>query len=182
MKRLKTPSKPACKRLTNRALAFAANAHGDQRRKYTGEFYVVHAIRVAEILRGIDAPPHVVAAGLLHDVLEDTAVTVSELRAAFGDAVTDLVVEVTDVSKPTDGNPAQRKALDRAHLARASEWGQTIKLADLIDTADIAAHDPDLAKDYLAEKAALLTVLTKGDKRLRQRAKDDGALQRRVYG
>src|SRR5262249_46850688 len=134
---------------------------------------------VAEILRGIDAPPHVVAAGLLHDVLEDTAVTVSELRAAFGDAVTDLVVEVTDVSKPTDGNPAQRKALDRAHLARASEWGQTIKLADLTDTA---AHDPDLAKDYLAEKAALLTVLTKGDKRLRQRAKDDGALQRRIYG
>jgi hypothetical protein len=93
-----------------------------------------------------------------------------------------LVVEVTDVSRPTDGNPAQRKALDRAHLARASEWGQTIKLADLIDTADIAAHDPDLAKDYLAEKAALLTVLTKGDKRLRQRAKDDGALQRRIYG
>src|SRR5262249_56919340 len=99
MKRLKAPSKPACKRLANRALAFAANAHGDQRRKYTGEFYVVHAIRVAEILRGIDAPPHVVAAGLLHDVLEGTALTVSELRAALGHPATDLLGEGTHPSQ-----------------------------------------------------------------------------------
>ena len=85
-----------------------------------------------------------VAAAWLHDVLEDTLVSQQELTVAFGDPVVRLVLELTDVSRPTDGNRATRKAIDRDHLANASPDAQTIKLADLIDNAEsIIEHDDE---------------------------------------
>ncbi len=54
---------------------FADNAHGDQMRKYTPDRYIVHPIRVMEICREYDSRLPVLAAALLHDVLEDTKVT-----------------------------------------------------------------------------------------------------------
>jgi hypothetical protein len=71
---------------------------------------------------------------------------------------------LTDVSKPTDGNRAKRKNMDREHIAKASLQAKTIKLADLIDnTRSIVEHDPKFAKVYLTEKALLLEVLREGD-------------------
>ena len=58
------------------------------------------------------------------------------MRLVFGDAITDLVLEVTDVSRPSDGKRAARKEEDREHLARSSAGGATIKLGDLIDGDD----------------------------------------------
>ena len=69
-----------------------------------------------------------------------------------------------DVSRPKDGNRAVRKAKDRAHLARASAEGKSIKLADLVsNTRSIVAHDPNFSVVYLREKRALLPFLTEGD-------------------
>jgi len=139
------------------ALIFAVRAHGDQKRKYTNDPYVVHPIRVAEILREAKAPEVIVSAALLHDTVEDTKTTYQDLVMEFGPAMADLVMEVTDPSRPEDGNRAARKAIDREHLARASVYGKTIKLADLIDnTASIVRYDPDFARVYLAEKRLLL--------------------------
>src|SRR5262249_34322112 len=150
--------------IATEALAFATRAHGAQQRKYTGEPYVEHPRRVAALLRSIGAPDHVLAAACLHDVLEDTPVNVVELLDTFGSEITVLVLEVTDVSRPGHGNRAARKAIDREHLSRASYWGQTIKLADMIDNAiDIDAHDPKFAKVYRAEMRALLEVMRSGD-------------------
>lgn len=90
----------------------------------------------------------------------------------FGAAVAALVIEVTDVSRPSDGNRAARKAKDRDHLAKASPDAQTIKLADLIsNTQSIVEHDPAFARVYLAEKEALLDVLTRGNAMLRTYAR-----------
>jgi (p)ppGpp synthase/HD superfamily hydrolase len=103
----------------------------------------------------------VVAAAVMHDVVEDTPVGEAELRKEFPKLVVDLVMEVTNKSKPSDGNRAVRKEIDRQHLASASWWGKAIKLADLIDnTASIIEHDPSFAKVYLPEKVKLLEVMT----------------------
>jgi (p)ppGpp synthase/HD superfamily hydrolase len=105
------------------------------------------------------------AAGWLHDALEDTKVTEQDIRAAFNsELLVQWVKEVTDVSRPADGNRAARKALDREHLANASLGGKTVKLADLIsNTRSIVQHDPDFARVYLAEKEALLPLLLGGN-------------------
>ena len=147
-----------------RIFATAAHAAVGQTRKYTGEPYVVHPIEVASIVKNAGGTEAMVAAALLHDVLEDTGVTFDLLVDQFGSEVAELVLWLTDVSKPEDGNRSTRKALDRQHSAAAPADAQTVKVADLIsNTRSIVAHDPGFAKTYLEEKRLLLDVLTKAD-------------------
>jgi len=149
--------------LFERAVTFATVAHGDQLRLYTNEPYITHPLAVAELVRATGARETVVAAAVLHDVLEDTPVTVAELRAEFGDEVTDLVVAVTNVYVGT-GNRAIRKAREAIRLSNTCADAQTIKVADVFhNTATLTDRDPGFAKVYLPEKAALLTRLTKAD-------------------
>jgi (p)ppGpp synthase/HD superfamily hydrolase len=153
------------------ALGFAKCAHRQQKRKYTGEPYANHCRNVASIVAEYISYPAVIAAAALHDVLEDTEVTPAELQDVFGERVTLLVIEVTDVSRLEDGSREVRKRLDREHLARSSPDGATIKLADLIDnTGSIVEHDKAFAKAYLREKEALLGVLKHGNTELWERA------------
>ena len=157
--------------LVDRALKFATIAHADQKRKYTGKPYIVHPIEVMQIVSTVEHDEAMLAAALLHDVVEDTDIDIDTIKMVFGEDVSNLVDELTDVSKPEDGNRQTRKAMDRDHTAMASARAQTIKLADLIsNSSDILENDPKFAKVYLAEKALLLEVLTKGDASLRERA------------
>ena len=137
--------------------------HSDQVRKYSGYRYVTHCERVACLTAMACPNPDVVAAAWLHDILEDTSCPRSVIVHHCGTRTLEFVLEVTDVSRPEDGNRATRKGLDRDHLAKASAGGQTIKLADLIDnTMNIAFFDPDFSRTYLAEKRNALEVLTDG--------------------
>jgi len=159
--------------ITQTALMFAEFAHGRarQKRKFTGEPYVVHPIAVARLVSTVTEDSATIAAALLHDVVEDTFVTPTMVFDLFGEEIAQLVMEVTDVSTPEDGNRATRKALDLAHLAKASSRGQTIKLADLIDNSrTIIEHDRHFARIYLGEKAQLLRVLTAGHPTLHRQA------------
>lgn len=157
--------------LTLRALVFATRAHSGQHRKYGTEPYVSHPVAVAAAVERAELPPEVVAAALLHDVVEDCGVDPDDIRRQFGSTVADLVLEVTEVSRP--GPPrAVRKALDRDHFARASSWGQSIKLADVAHNAGgIATTDPKFARIYLPELEDLLRVLTAGDESLKTEAR-----------
>ena len=150
-----------------KALTFATAAHAavGQLRKYTNEPYIVHPIEVAGIVAEVPgATDEMVAAAHLHDVVEDTGVTLELIRKEFGDEVATLVGWLTDVSRPDHGNRAQRKAVDRAHTAGAPAAAQTIKCCDLwSNTKSIVAHDPAFARTYLEEKRALLAVMTKAD-------------------
>ena len=157
--------------IVDRALAFATIAHGEQKRKYSGEPYIVHPIEVMEIVKTVPHDEAMLAAALLHDVVEDTEVTLAEIHQAFGEDVASLVDDLTDVSKPEDGNRKLRKALDREHSANSSAGAQTVKLADLIsNSSDILENDPKFARVYLAEKVLLLEVLTQGDPTLHEKA------------
>ena len=152
--------------------AMAAHAAVQQKRKYTGEPYIVHPAEVASIVASVPGSTEdMVAAAWLHDVIEDTGCTFTDIHMAFGIDIATLVGWLTDVSKPEDGNRATRKAIDREHTAQAPAEAQTIKLADLISNSkSIMAHDPDFAKTYLAEKRMLLEVMTKGDRDLHAEA------------
>ena len=152
--------------------AMAAHAAVGQKRKYTGEPYIVHPAEVASIVASVEGATHdMIAAAWLHDVIEDTGCTFTDVHMAFGIDIATMVNWLTDVSKPEDGNRATRKRIDREHTAQAPAEVQTIKLADLISNSrSIMAHDPEFARVYLEEKRLLLEVLTKGDRELHAQA------------
>lgn len=147
--------------LLTHVLAFATAAHKavGQKRKYSGEDYIVHPLEVAQLLvtHAKDFSTPMIAAALLHDVVEDTQVEISDIDYYFGPAVSGLVDWLTDVSKPEDGNRETRKALDRSHTHQASYEAQTIKVCDLIaNCLDITKADKDFAVVYMKEKRLLL--------------------------
>lgn len=155
--------------LIKKAAKFAAKAHGDigHRRKYTNEPYIVHPAQVAMMVSKFTDDVAMIAAAWLHDTVEDTPVTIDDIRREFGDDVGDLVSDLSDVAKPEDGNRAARNEINRQHTAGASPRAKTIKLADLIDnTKSIVEHDHNFAIVYLKEKELLLEVLTEGDQTL----------------
>ena len=154
-----------------RIFATAAHAAVGQVRKYTGEPYIVHPAEVASIVATV--PGHtdeMIAAAWLHDTVEDTEVTMADIRNEFGFVVAELVGWLTDVSTTDDGNRAVRKAIDCEHTGRATAEAQTVKLADLIsNTKSIAEFDPDFAEVYFKEKEALLKVMVRADADLMKR-------------
>lgn len=153
--------------------ALAAHASVKQLRKYTNEPYIVHPAEVARIVASVPgSTPDMVAAAWLHDTVEDTGVTLTDIHMSFGPEIAALVGWLTDVSKPEDGNRATRKAIDREHTAQAPAEAQTIKLADLISNSrSIVQYDPAFAKTYLEEKRLLLAVMNKGDATLMAEAR-----------
>lgn len=153
--------------LIHRAEDFARQAHGDQKRKFHGAPYWHHLQAVARTLMRYGATPDVIAAGWLHDVIEDTKTSYQELSQKFGFVIANLVIEVTDVSQRYSGNTPEgvgnrvlRKAIDRQYLAGASWRGQMIKCADILDnTGDILTHGGDFAQIYVPEKKLLIDRL-----------------------
>lgn len=155
--------------LYEQALTFALKAHGEQKRKYTGEPYMVHPVEVASILRQFGFTETVLAAALMHDVLEDTEQTEFNMRCKFPDLVVDLVVELTEVK--TEGNRKKRKDDERLRLSKVSYLAQNIKVADLISNSrTIVEHGGNFAPVYLAEMEALLKSLDNADEGLRSTA------------
>jgi hypothetical protein len=152
--------------LVRRAKEFAVRAHTRivHLRKYTSAPYAVHLENVVALVSSVTDEPETLAAAWLHDVVEDTPVTLEDLEREFGRPVAVLVESLTDVSKPSDGNRSVRKRKDREHLAKASPAAKTIKLADLIDNCrDICRNDQKFAQVYLAEMKDLLKVLRDGN-------------------
>ena len=95
--------------LLRKAYVFAASAHKGQVRM-SGEPYLSHPLEVANMLADINLDATTLAAGLLHDVLEDTDVTAAEIRDAFGKDIAHLVEGVTKISLVQDSSPETRQA------------------------------------------------------------------------
>jgi guanosine-3',5'-bis(diphosphate) 3'-pyrophosphohydrolase len=126
-----------------KAAEFAARKHRDQRRKdKSASPYINHPIALAEVLSRVGGitSPNVLAAGLLHDTLEDTQTTRLELRKAFGPSIAKIVDEVTDDKRL----PKQRrKELQVEHAAHISKSAKLVKLADKISNlSDIVTSPP----------------------------------------
>ena len=145
------------------ATVFATQAHSGQKRKYTGDDYIVHPIAVAKLVAENGGDENQIMAALLHDTIEDCDVTYTQLKDLFGEDVATLVHELTDVFTTdayTDTNRAARKSMEAARLALVSNRAKLIKLCDMIDnTSTIVEHDPGFAKVYLGEKLALYSAM-----------------------
>ena len=125
-----------------RAYAFAAARHGGHRRKgLAQEPYVNHLVEVAELVAEATGgdDPALVAAAVLHDVVEDTRTTAEEVRDGFGEDVAALVLEVTDdKSLPK----AERKRLQVVEAPRKSPRAKVLKLADKISNVKALLVSP----------------------------------------
>jgi hypothetical protein len=162
--------------------SFADAAHGSQIRKYSKERYINHPVRVMETCREYTQDLPVLAAALLHDVLEDTKVTRQELNkfliSVMGTGLATithhLVVELTDVYIKPDYpllNRRTRRTKEAERLGGVSPEAQMIKYADIIDNVvDISRQDTDFALVYIRESKQLLQQIDKGDPALYQRA------------
>lgn len=154
------------------AKRFATQAHSKQVRKYTGDPYIIHPAEVAELVRSIPHTETMLMAAWLHDTVEDTEVSLSDIERIFGPEVALLLESLTDVSRKEDGNRARRKEIDLEHTSRACPDAKTVKLADLISNSrSIVEYDPDFAKVYMREKSRLLDILQEGDKTLYAQAR-----------
>ena len=117
--------------LTREALDFAASHHAGQTRDDgNGLPFVTHPVEVGCLLHEAGYSDEVVAAGVLHDVLEDTDVERAELEERFGPGVADLVAAVTD--DPSIEDHAERKAALRKQVAHAGECAAVVFAADKV--------------------------------------------------
>lgn len=154
--------------LYERARLFAVVAHTSiaQVRKYTGEPYHLHVLRVAELVSSKTQDHEVLAAACLHDVLEDVEPNNPEfgrgrILEEFGPRVLDLVIELTDVytkENHPDKNRKTRKELEAQRLALVSEDAKLIKRADLHDN-NLSILGTGFEKTWLREKARLDELL-----------------------
>lgn len=125
-----------------KAVAFAAEKHKDQRRKDANASpYINHVIAVASVLaeEGNVTDEDILVAAILHDTVEDTETSYSELAEHFGTTVAGIVREVTD--DKTLGREA-RKRLQEEHAPRASAQAKQIKIADKICNIRDIMHNP----------------------------------------
>lgn len=160
-----------------KAYLFAINAHRGQQRKYTGEPYVLHCFAVADTVRAVGGTEDMQIAAMLHDTVEDTAVTIQEVLLEFGMEVALMVHTLTDyytAQKFPNLNRKERKKYYKEWFkVFSTPETKTIKLADLLDnTKSILQHDPNFAKIYLQEKWEMLPLLAEGNKELYQQAKE----------
>lgn len=153
--------------LVRRAHAFAAERHRGQVRKGDGRPFISHPSAVARLLKRHGMPEEVVAAGFLHDVLEDTPTPADELERRFGAKVAALVREVTE---PDKSHPWEfRKEAYLAHLRRASREALAISCADkLHNTSSLIAA-------YRREGPEVFDRFSRG-------VEEKLAYHRRVYG
>lgn len=116
--------------VTQSAIRFAGHLHRDQRRVSDGAQFIVHPLEVASLLSNLGCSDRIVAAGVLHEVIEDTSTVIEEIRQRFGGNIASLVSALTE--DPTISDDRARKAALRAQVHAAGVEAATIFAADKI--------------------------------------------------
>lgn len=147
---------PADNSLICRAFEFAYKLHEGQYRK-SGEPYICHPVAVAGLLRDLGGTGVMIASGFLHDVVEDTDVTIEEIEQRFGPEVRRLVEGVTKLSKfsETFSSKTERQAENfrRMFLAMAQDIRViVVKLADRLHNMRTLEHLPDEKRRRIAQE------------------------------
>jgi len=158
---------PADRDLVLRAYRVAEKAHAHQKRA-SGEPYVQHCLAVATILMELRVPPSVVAAGLLHDTVEDTSVTLEDIRRDFGDEIARLVDGVTKLTQLPRVSRGDQHPEEEAREAEARQVAERRGLPAPEEEADQLARSrrydvvsETLRKTFLAMGEDVNVVLIK---------------------
>ncbi|MGB2843767.1 MAG: HD domain-containing protein, partial [Candidatus Aminicenantaceae bacterium] len=140
--------------LLKKAYVFAAQAHKGQTRR-SGEPYLSHSLEVAAMLSDMKLDITTLAAGLLHDVLEDTEITAVELMDTFGKEITHLVEGVTKISRVQESSPETRQAesIRKIIIAMTDDLRVIfIKLADRIHNLKTLKFLPEDKQKQVAKE------------------------------
>lgn len=145
-------NKPLDTELLDRAIIFAVRAHAGTERRGKGFPYVIHPMEAVEIVATITPDQEILAAAALHDTVEDTEVTVEQLRAEFGERIASLVASESDemvdgVSEEDSWHDRKQAAIDR--LAAATHDAKIVALGDKLSNMRAIARDYAMKGDEL---------------------------------
>lgn len=145
-------NKPLNTELLDRAIIFAVRAHAGTERRGKGYPYIVHPLEAVEIVATMTSDQELLAAAALHDTVEDTDVSVEQLRAEFGERIASLVADESDtfeagVSEEDSWHSRKRAAIER--LARASHDAKIVALGDKLSNMRAIARDYAVMGDAL---------------------------------
>ena len=137
-------NKPLDTALLDRAIVFAVRAHAGTERRGKGFPYIVHPMEAVEIVATMTRDQELLAAAVLHDTVEDTDVTIEQIRAEFGDRVAALVASESDtmqegVSEEDSWHARKQDAIDR--LSVASREVKMVALGDKLSNMRAIARD-----------------------------------------
>ena len=147
--------------LLDRAILFAVQAHHDTERRGKGFPYIVHPMEAVEIVASITSDQELLAAAALHDTIEDTEVTVDDIRREFGDRIAELVHAESDqftegVSEEDSWHDRKQAAIDR--LAAASHDAKIVAMGDKLSNMRA------IWRDYQVKGDALWSIFHAKDK------------------
>lgn len=130
--------------LLDRAIIFAVHAHAGTERRGKGYPYIVHPMEAVEIVATMTADQELLAAAALHDTVEDTDVTVEQLKAEFGERIASLVADESDVmpegmTEEASWHQRKQAAIDR--LSKASHEAKMVALGDKLSNMRAIARD-----------------------------------------
>ena len=145
-------NKPLNTAVLDRAIIFAVKAHSGTERRGKGYPYIVHPLEAVEIVATMTKDQELLAAAALHDTVEDTDVTVEQIREAFGDRVADLVAAESDelpegIPEEATWHARKQAAIDR--LAKASREAKMVALGDKLSNMRAIARDYAVQGDAL---------------------------------
>ncbi len=161
MQAFKTPLTPADERIMRDAFDLAHSAHSEQRRK-SGEPYIFHPIEVARIcVEEIGLGPTAAACALMHDVVEDTTISLDEIRAQFGDRVARIVEGLTKLDEMKDKESPQAENISKVLKAMLFDVRVVlIKMADrLHNLRTINSMAPSKQRKIAAETSTIYAPL-----------------------
>lgn len=155
-------NKPLDTNLLDSAIIFAVRAHAGTERRGKGYPYIVHPMEAVEIVATMTPDQELLAAAALHDTVEDTDVTVEQIRAEFGERIAALVAAESDempagVSEEESWHARKQAAIDR--LKRASHDAKMVALGDKL--SNIRA----IARDYAVKGDALWNIFHVKDRK-----------------
>lgn len=145
-------NKPLDTALLDRAIMFAVKAHAGTERRGKGFPYIVHPMEAVEIVATITPDQELLAAAALHDTVEDTDVTIEQIRAEFGDRIASLVGAETDIviegqSEQDSWYDRKRAAINR--LSKASKDAKIVAMGDKLSNMRAIARDYAVLGDAL---------------------------------
>lgn len=138
--------------LLDHAIVFAVKAHHNTERRGKGFPYIVHPLEAVEVVATITSDQELLAAAALHDTIEDTNVTVEQIRAEFGDRIADLVHMESDqfaegISEEDSWHDRKQAAIDR--LAAASHDVKIVAMGDKLSNMRAIWRDYQVKGDEL---------------------------------
>ncbi len=135
-----------------KAIDFANFKHRNQKRKSTEKPYIVHPFTVGMMLSKINWNEETIIAGILHDVIEDTDVTIDELRKEFGDRVVEIVEGVTEPDKDAEWEERKKHTLET--LPNKSIEIKLVSCADKLHNIYSISEEQKMMGDKVFEKFA----------------------------